>query len=243
MYVARRLVRFASEDVGLADPQALPLAVAAAQATHQTGMPEASTALAEAVLYLATAPKSNAVYRAYGEAASQATRDATEPVPHHLRNAPTSLMKNLGYGAGYRYAHDEPDAIAAMDCLPPRLQGMEFYRPTPRGYEKTVRDRLERWKALKRSRAACRPHHGRRFLGPLPHSPSQNCIVSDCGTVPLWKTPVEKCGTMRAGVRDVRRTTTIVIEPTPAVTVNSYDFEAKADFWHGRQFAVIRRQG
>ncbi len=157
MYVARRLVRFASEDVGLADPQALPLAVAAAQATHQTGMPEASTALAEAVLYLATAPKSNAVYRAYGEAASQATRDATEPVPHHLRNAPTSLMKNLGYGAGYRYAHDEPDAIAAMDCLPPRLQGMEFYRPTPRGYEKTVRDRLERWKALKRSRAAADP--------------------------------------------------------------------------------------
>jgi putative ATPase len=149
MYVARRLVRFASEDVGLADPNALPLAVAAAAATHQTGMPEASTALAEAAIYLATAPKSNAVYLAYGAAAADATHDVAEPVPHHLRNAPTRLMKNLGYGKGYRYAHDEPEAVAAMDCLPPRLQGHEYYRPTPRGYEKTVAERLARWKAFK----------------------------------------------------------------------------------------------
>jgi len=154
MYVARRLVRFASEDVGLADPQALPLAVAAANATHQTGMPEASTALAQAAIYLATAPKSNAVYRAYSAASADATRDVAEPVPAHLRNAPTSLMKNLGYGAGYRYAHDEPDAVAAMECLPPRLQGREYYKPTTRGHEKTVGDRLERWKSFKRARLA-----------------------------------------------------------------------------------------
>jgi putative ATPase len=152
MYVARRLVRFASEDVGLADPQALPIAVAAASATHQTGMPEATTALAQAAIYLATAPKSNAVYRAYGDAAEQATRDVAEPVPHHLRNAPTALMRRLGYGQGYRYAHDEPEAVAAMDCLPPRLHGHEFYKPTSRGYEKTVADRLERWKSLKATR-------------------------------------------------------------------------------------------
>ncbi len=111
MYVARRLVRFASEDVGLADPQALPLTVAASAATHQLGMPEANTALAQAAVYLATAPKSNAVYAAYGTAARDATEDVAEPVPAHLRNAPTRLMKTLGYGKGYEYAHDAADAI------------------------------------------------------------------------------------------------------------------------------------
>ncbi len=125
MYVARRLVRFASEDVGLADPQALALTVAAAHATHQLGMPEANTALAQATVYLATAPKSNAVYAAYGSAARDATEDIAEPVPAHLRNAPTRLMKSLGYGKGYEYAHDAADAITGMDCLPERLQGRQ----------------------------------------------------------------------------------------------------------------------
>jgi putative ATPase len=160
MYVARRLVRFASEDVGLADPQALTLTVAAAQATHQLGMPEANTALAQATVYLATAPKSNAVYAAYGSAARDATEDVAEPVPAHLRNAPTRLMKSLGYGKGYEYAHDAADAITGMDCLPERLQGRQYYRPTARGYEKTLGDRLARWSELKRDRKGGRPPDG-----------------------------------------------------------------------------------
>ena len=131
MYVARRLVRFASEDVGNADPQALVVTVAASQAAHQLGMPEANTALAQAAVYLATAPKSNAVYRAYGSAAADATEDLAEPVPAHLRNAPTRLMKQLGYGKGYRYAHEEPDAVADMSCLPPRLEGRQLLPADP----------------------------------------------------------------------------------------------------------------
>ena len=154
MYVARRLVRFASEDVGLADPQALPLTVAAASATHQLGMPEANTALAQAAVYLATAPKSNAVYTAYGDAARDATEDVAEPVPAHLRNAPTRLMKTLGYGKGYEYAHDAADAITGMDCLPERLLGRRYYQPTTRGFEKTLGDRLGKWAELKRQRKA-----------------------------------------------------------------------------------------
>jgi len=154
MYVARRLVRFASEDIGLADPQALALCVAAAHATHQLGMPEANTALAQAAVYLATAPKSNAVYAAYGAASTDATEDVAEPVPAHLRNAPTRLMKQLGYGKGYEYAHDASDAVTGMDCLPPRLQGRQYYTPTGRGYEKTIGDRLARWAEIKRERKA-----------------------------------------------------------------------------------------
>jgi putative ATPase len=138
LYVARRLVRFASEDVGLADPQALALAVAAKDAVHFLGMPEGNTALAQAAIYLALAPKSNAVYVAYGEAAEAAATEAAEPVPLHLRNAPTKLMKQLDYGKGYRYAHDEPAGIAAdMECLPPAHRGRRFYRPTTRGMEAT----------------------------------------------------------------------------------------------------------
>ena len=121
MYVARRLVRFASEDVGNADPQALVVAMAARDALHFIGMPEGNTALAQAVLYLATAPKSNATYLAYGAAAEAAEQDVAEPVPLHLRNAPTRLMKSLDYGRGYQYAHDDPDGVADMDCLPERL--------------------------------------------------------------------------------------------------------------------------
>ena len=152
MYVARRLIRFASEDIGNADPQALTVAVAAKDAVHFLGMPEGNTALAQAALYLATAPKSNAVYRAYGSAAEAADEDAAEPVPLHLRNAPTTLMKDLHYGKGYRYAHDEADAVAEMDCLPPNLQGRRFYEPTGRGFEKEIRRRLDGWAEIKKRR-------------------------------------------------------------------------------------------
>jgi putative ATPase len=156
MYVARRLVRFASEDVGNADPQALLVAVAARDALHFIGLPEANTALAQAVLYLATAPKSNATYLAYAAAAEAAGQDVAEPVPLHLRNAPTRLMKSLDYGRGYRYAHDDPDAVSAMDCLPERLLGRQFYTPTERGFEKEIKRRLDGWKDIKAKRRGAR---------------------------------------------------------------------------------------
>src|SRR5262245_205736 len=139
LYIARRLVRFASEDVGNADPQALAITIAAKDAVHFMGMPEGNTALAQAAIYLAMAPKSNAVYMAYGEAAEAAQTDVAEPVPLHLRNAPTKLMKALDYGRGYRYAHDEADAIAVdMECLPPAHRGRTFYEPSDRGFEAEV---------------------------------------------------------------------------------------------------------
>jgi putative ATPase len=152
MYVARRLVRFASEDVGNADPQALLVAMAARDALHFIGMPEGNTALAQAALYLATAPKSNATYLAYGAAADAAEHDVAEPVPLHLRNAPTRLMKSLDYGKGYQYAHDDPEGVADMDCLPQRLQGRQFYTPTERGFEKEIKRRLDGWKEIKAKR-------------------------------------------------------------------------------------------
>jgi putative ATPase len=136
LYLARRLVRFASEDVGNADPRALSVAVAAKDAVHFIGLPEGNTALAQAAIYLARAPKSNAVYVAYGEAAEAAAREVAEPVPLHLRNAPTPLMKQLDYGKGYKYAHDEPAGVADMDCLPPAHKGRKFYRPSGRGEER-----------------------------------------------------------------------------------------------------------
>ncbi len=143
LYVARRLVRFASEDVGLADPQALVLAMAAQQAVHFIGLPEGALALAELVVYLAAAPKSNALYLAYAEAAKDALETRAEPVPLWIRNAPTGLMKDLGYGRGYRYAHDEAEGVAAMDCLPEGLVGRRYYRPTDRGNEESAAARLE----------------------------------------------------------------------------------------------------
>ncbi|MGE3489068.1 MAG: replication-associated recombination protein A [Vicinamibacterales bacterium] len=146
-YIARRLIRFASEDIGNADPQALTIAVAAKDAVHFIGMPEGNTALAQAAIYLATAPKSNAVYSAYGAAAEAAKNDVASPVPLHLRNAPTKLMKQLDYGKGYQYAHDEPDAVASMDCLPDNLKGREFYKPSDYGFEKEIRKRLAWWKS------------------------------------------------------------------------------------------------
>ena len=143
LYVARRLVRFASEDIGNADPQALTVAVAAKDAVHFIGMPEGNTALAQAAIYLALAPKSNAVYRAYLDAAEAATKEIAEPVPLHLRNAPTRLMKDLNYGKDYKYAHDEEAGVADMECLPPAHRNRRFYEPTDRGFEAEMRERLE----------------------------------------------------------------------------------------------------
>ena len=150
LYVARRLVRFASEDIGNADPQALTVAVSAKDAVHFIGMPEGNTALAQAAIYLAMAPKSNAVYRAYSMAAEAAAKEVAEPVPLHLRNAPTRLMKQLDYGKGYRYAHDEPEAVSDMECLPPAHAGRHFYEPTERGREAEIKKRLE---ALRKRRS------------------------------------------------------------------------------------------
>jgi putative ATPase len=152
LYIARRLVRFASEDIGNADPQALVVAVAAKDAAHFIGMPEGNTALAQAAIYLATAPKSNAVYTAYGAAAADAHTQAAEPVPLHLRNAPTKLMKQLEYGKGYQYAHNERDAVADMECLPESLADRRYYRPTERGFEKEIKRRLDGWEKVKQER-------------------------------------------------------------------------------------------
>ena len=152
LYIARRLVRFASEDIGNADPQALTVAIAAKDAVHFIGMPEGNTALAQAAIYLATAPKSNAVYEAYNRAAEDAHASIAEPVPLHLRNAPTRLMKALEYGKGYAYAHTEADAVADMVCLPPALEGRKYYEPTGRGFEKEIKRRLEGWEEIKKGR-------------------------------------------------------------------------------------------
>jgi putative ATPase len=149
LYVARRLVRFASEDIGNADPRALEVALASKDAVHFLGMPEANTALAQCVVYLAAAPKSNAVYLAYGRASRDATQDVASPVPLHLRNAPTRLMKDVGYGEGYRYAHDEAEGVAAMSCLPEHLEGRRYYEPTDRGIESRIKEALERARALR----------------------------------------------------------------------------------------------
>ncbi|MBX3071902.1 MAG: replication-associated recombination protein A [Thermomicrobiales bacterium] len=148
LYVARRLVRFASEDVGMADPQALPLTMAAQQAIHFIGMPEGALALAEAAVYLALAPKSNALYRAYGEALSDVANTRNDPVPVHLRNAPTRMMKELGYGKGYRYAHDFDEGIVGQQNLPENLEGRRYYHPTDRGLEADLRERMERIRAI-----------------------------------------------------------------------------------------------
>jgi putative ATPase len=143
LYVARRLVRFASEDVGLADPRALTLCNAAKEAVHFLGMPEGALALAEAAVYLALAPKSNSLYRAFGEAAAAARESGSLPVPLHLRNAPTGLMKDLGYGKGYCYAHDEADGITGQETLPEGLEGRVFYEPREIGFEREMRKRLD----------------------------------------------------------------------------------------------------
>ena len=151
MYIARRLVRAASEDIGNADPQALVFAIAVQQTVHFIGMPEGGVALAQLVTYLAASPKSNAAYIGYGEAVREVRQGDNPGVPLHIRNAPTRLMKDLGYGRGYQYAHDLEDQTAAMECLPDALAGRRFYEPKDAGFEREIRERLEKMrKARKR---------------------------------------------------------------------------------------------
>ena len=143
LYVARRLIRMASEDIGLADPNALPVAVAAMQAVHFMGMPEGNLALAETAVYLALAPKSNALYTAYTEVAADAQKSVAEPVPLHLRNPVTGLMSHLGYGKNYQYAHNAPDRLTNMPCLPDSLKDRRYYRPTGEGFERRLREKIQ----------------------------------------------------------------------------------------------------
>lgn len=143
LYIARRLVRMAVEDIGLADPQALAVTIAARDAFHFIGIPEGNLALAQAAAYLALAPKSNALYLAYGAVQEDVERTVAEPVPLHIRNAPTGLMKAAGYGKGYQYAHDLEDKVAAMQCLPDNLRDRSYYHPTAEGEEKKFRERME----------------------------------------------------------------------------------------------------
>ena len=150
LFIARRLVRAASEDVGNADPQALSVALAAKEAYDFLGSPEGELALAQAAVYLACAPKSNAVYTAFDAARADVHARPAEPVPLHIRNAPTRLMQELGYGAGYQYAHDAPDAQVAQEHLPEALRGRTYYHPVARGYETEIRARLERWRQGRR---------------------------------------------------------------------------------------------
>ena len=150
LYVARRLIRFASEDVGIADSHALLVAVAAYQASHFNGMPECCLNLAQAVVYLSMAPKSNSIYMAYEACKADALTMLSEPVPLQIRNAPTTLMKDLNYGEGYQYAHDLKERIARMQCLPDSLVGKKYYRPTDEGDEAKVREKLERIEKWKR---------------------------------------------------------------------------------------------
>jgi putative ATPase len=153
LYVARRVVRMAVEDIGLADPNALSLCMAARDAVDFIGMPEGSLALAQAVVYLSVAPKSNALYTAYGDVQQDVEQTAADAVPLHLRNAPTGLMKGLGYGRGYQYAHDLEGKVADMQCLPDNLRDRIYYRPTKEGIEKRIRERMEEIKR-QRSRAS-----------------------------------------------------------------------------------------
>jgi len=149
MYIARRTIRFAAEDVGLADPQALSLALAARDTYHLLGSPEGELALAEAAVYLATAPKSNRVYEAWKGALDLAREHPAEPVPLHIRNAPTRLMKELGYGKGYQYAHAVPEAYTPQEYLPDRLRDAVLYEPGPFGFEKDIGKRMQWWADLK----------------------------------------------------------------------------------------------
>jgi len=150
MYIARRLVRAASEDIGNADPQALVFAIAVQQTVRFLGMPEAGVALAQLVTYLAASPKSNAAYVGYGEAVREVRQGDNPPVPLHIRNAPTRLMKDLGYGRGYQYAHDFEEQTAAMECLPESLAGRRFYEPKDAGFEKEIKARLEKMRKLRK---------------------------------------------------------------------------------------------
>jgi putative ATPase len=149
LYLARRVVRMSVEDIGLAAPEALNLCLSAKEAIDFLGSPEGDLALAEAVVYLCLAPKSNSVYTAYGAVQEEVEHTRQEPVPLHLRNAPTRLMKELDYGKGYRYAHDEEGRVADMDCLPDSLKGRSYYQPTQEGREKLLAQRMEEIRRIK----------------------------------------------------------------------------------------------
>jgi putative ATPase len=146
LYIARRMIRFASEDVGMADPQALQVAVAAQQAFHFVGLPEGDLALAQAAVYLATAPKSNALYTAFQRVQRDVRETENMPVPLHIRNAPTKLMEDLGYGKDYKYPHDYPDHFVEEEYLPENLKGRTYYHPAEQGFEKEIKKRLEYWR-------------------------------------------------------------------------------------------------
>ncbi|MDD5713187.1 MAG: replication-associated recombination protein A, partial [Smithellaceae bacterium] len=152
LYIARRMVRFASEDIGNADPRALTIAINAMEAFQFIGLPEGELALAQAAVYLATAPKSNALYIGYGKVKGVIGETGTLPVPLHIRNAPTRLMKELGYGKDYRYAHDFEDAFTPQEYLPERISGRRFYIPTDRGYEKMISERMAWWEKMRREK-------------------------------------------------------------------------------------------
>lgn len=160
-YIARRMVRFASEDIGNADPYALRVALAAMEAFRFLGPPEGELALAQAAIYLATATKSNSIYAAYGRVRETIKKTGALPVPMHIRNAPTRLMKDLGYGKDYKYAHNYEDAYAPQYHLPESLQGDIYYSPQERGYEKLIKQRLDHWRALM-AKAADRPPNGKK---------------------------------------------------------------------------------
>jgi len=151
LYIARRMIRFASEDVGNADPQALQVSVSAMQAFHFIGQPEGNLALAQAALYLATAPKSNSLYTAFQGVQKDVRELENMPVPLHIRNAPTSLMEDLGYGKDYKYPHDYPDHFIEEEYLPENLKGKTYYHPTEQGFEKEIKKRLEVWRKRKKN--------------------------------------------------------------------------------------------
>ena len=162
LYIARRVVRMAVEDIGLADPNALSLCMAARDAVDFIGMPEGNLALAQAVVYLSVAPKSNALYTAYGDVQQDIEQTAAEPVPLHLRNAPTGLMKGLGYGKDYQYAHDVEGKVASMQCLPDNLRDRVYYKPTNEGIEKRIRERMEEIRKLRAPAAASKTSRPRK---------------------------------------------------------------------------------
>ncbi len=148
LYAARRMIRFASEDIGNSDPQALHIAIAARDSYQMLGSPEGELALSQAVLYLATAPKSNAVYQAFTKVRQDIKQTGSLPVPHHLRNSTSKLTKELGYGKGYKYAHDDPLALVDQDHLPEKLSGATYYEPSNRGHEALIKDRLQKWRQI-----------------------------------------------------------------------------------------------
>jgi len=150
IYIARRMVRFASEDVGLADVRALSVTLDATDAVRLVGLPECKLALAQAAVYLSVAPKSNSLYTAYSDVVSDVQKTFNEPPPLHIRNAPTNLMKELGYGKGYQYAHDLENKVADMECLPDTLRGRQYYRPTEQGMERRIREILAEIKQRKK---------------------------------------------------------------------------------------------